>query len=1301
MPPYLLGLDAGSGSVRALLVDVESGRTTVAVRRWEHSPAPDGWGYDFDTDRNWGLLAEAVREALGRSGAAPTEVAGIAAASMRHSLVLVREGKVLFAVPNRDARAAAEGMEMAAREGDALAARTGRWPSPIFTAPRLAWLAARHPEWLEGAVALSLSDWVAFRLCGVLATDFSQAGESMLLDVARREWMTDWLAERGLSPALLPPLRPSGQYLGPLTEPAAADLGLPSGIPVAVGGADTQCALLALGALAPGDVGIVAGTTGPVQGVADRPVLDPEACLWTGIHVLPDRWVVESNGGPLGDALDWLAGLLFPDSPRPAARLVAEAARARPGAGGILSTFGGQVFNARALSLPVGSVTLSPFLSGDGPSRRADLCRAVLEGLAFVLRANLEQVAALVAQADGLPQAESLRHLMQADSLRYMMTGGLTRSPFWAQLVADVLGRPVRVSEIPEGTALGAAICAGVGAGLFADLAEGVARLGRVRTVEPDEEAARTYQALYAEWRDVRAAQAEAHDRAAGRVLESMAARAARPAVPSFRPRILVTAQMDEASLAELRRLGDVSYANYRETLQVLTGDDLVEALQGVHVFITEVDMVDLEALRQLPDLRVVVSCRGLAVNVDVEACTALGIPVLNAPGRNADAVADLTVAFMLALARKLIPADGFLRQPGGEAGDMARMGQAYEAFLGRELWGKTVGLVGLGAVGREVARRLAPFGVRLLVYDPYIRPEDAARHDAESVSLDELLVQSDFVSLHAPVTDETRGLIGREALARMKRGAFLINTARAALVDEEALVEALRSGHLAGAALDVFSVEPPASDHPLLGLPNVIATPHIGGNTAEVAAHQGHIVVKDLRRMLTGERPRHILNPQTLDGFSWTGPRRSADARVLEGLEGRPGPAVSDLQVAGERRAGGAEERRGGRAEEQRGGGAEEQRGGEAKERRRMETEHAIRHRVEEIVRRFCEKAVADPALRAFAARRRVMTHYTMTDLGLEFYIGFQDGEVVAGPGAPPTPAEVRMKATAEVLDSILTGRLSGQKAAMSGKLSFSGDVRTAMGVQRVQGDLIRLYSAAREEAGGVDFAALATAPAPAAVARPAPAPIGEDPRAEMVRAINELYQLGLITATGGNVSVRVEEREECWITPSQLYKGDLRPELMVRIDLAGNVLDEGVPAPSSEWPMHTAIYRARPEVQAIVHAHAPYATILALSGLPFLPITTEAAFFREVPVVPFIMPGTKELAEAVVKAMGRGPVCLLQNHGVVVAATSLRRACNILEVVERTAQLIWGCYAVGKKPPTLPKDVVRMLREVGEMMA
>ncbi|MCS7179716.1 MAG: FGGY family carbohydrate kinase, partial [Anaerolineae bacterium] len=175
-------------------------------------------------------------------------------------------GEVLFAVPNRDARAAAEGSEMAAGPGARVCGRTGCWPAPVFMAPRLVWLARHHPQWLEGAVALTVGDWVAWRLCGEMATDFSHAGETMLFDVARREWMTDFLAELGLPASLLPPVRPAGTLLGRLSTSAATDLGLAPGIPVAVGGADTQCALLAVGAVGPGDVGIVAGTTGPVQG---------------------------------------------------------------------------------------------------------------------------------------------------------------------------------------------------------------------------------------------------------------------------------------------------------------------------------------------------------------------------------------------------------------------------------------------------------------------------------------------------------------------------------------------------------------------------------------------------------------------------------------------------------------------------------------------------------------------------------------------------------------------------------------------------------------------------------------------------------------------------------------------------------------------------------------------------------------------------------------------------------------------------------------------------------------------------
>jgi len=146
--------------------------------------------------------------------------------------------------------------------------------------------------------------------------------------------------------------------------------------------------------------------------------------------------------------------------------------------------------------------------------------------------------------------------------------------------------------------------------------------------------------------------------------------------------------------------------------------------------------------------------------------------------------------------------------------------------------------------------------------------------------------------------------------------------------------------------------------------------------------------------------------------------------------------------------------------------------------------------------------------------------------------------------------------------------------------------------------------------------------------------------------------------------------------------------------------VLDSDALAPSSERLMHCAIYKARPDVGAVIHAHAPQATILGLTGLPFAPISTEAAFLGDLPRVPFIMPGTQELAEAVVEALGNRSAVLLQNHGLVVAASSLRRAADLAEIIERTAELILGCYAVGKEPPTLPGDVVTMLREMGGLM-
>ncbi len=225
----------------------------------------------------------------------------------------------------------------------------------------------------------------------------------------------------------------------------------------------------------------------------------------------------------------------------------------------------------------------------------------------------------------------------------------------------------------------------------------------------------------------------------------------------------------------------------------------------------------------------------------------------------------------MLMSLRHIPQSMDILRQEGGPQG-MVKMAVAFFELKGNELWGKTVGIIGLGAVGREVAKRLKGFGTKLLVYDPYVSQEAVDELDAAIVELDSLLREADVVTLHAALTDETKGMLGRRELDLMKPSALLVNTARAELTDEGALVDALEKGGIAGAALDVFVEEPPASDHPLLQLPNVIATPHIGGNTYEIPVHQSRIVVSDLERLFQGEKPLHVVNPETLDRFEWRG---------------------------------------------------------------------------------------------------------------------------------------------------------------------------------------------------------------------------------------------------------------------------------------------------------------------------------------------------------------------------------------------------------------------------------------------
>lgn len=263
---------------------------------------------------------------------------------------------------------------------------------------------------------------------------------------------------------------------------------------------------------------------------------------------------------------------------------------------------------------------------------------------------------------------------------------------------------------------------------------------------------------------------------------------------------------------------------------------------------------VTAELLEATPQLKVI-GRAGVGVdNIDLEAATRRGVLVMNTPGGNAVSVAEHTLALLLALARKVPAADQSTR--GGE--------WRKSEFAGFEVKGKTLGLVGLGRIGQEVARRAQAFEMIVVAYDPFVAAPLARDLGVELVPLDELLGRADFVSLHATLSPETQRLLNRETLAQCKRGVRIVNTARGELIDEAALTEALRSGQVAGAALDVFAQEPPRQSA-LLGLPNVIATPHIGGSTAEAQEEVGWRIAQQVRDYLKEGVVRNAVNLPTL----------------------------------------------------------------------------------------------------------------------------------------------------------------------------------------------------------------------------------------------------------------------------------------------------------------------------------------------------------------------------------------------------------------------------------------------------
>ncbi|MGH9211484.1 MAG: NAD(P)-dependent oxidoreductase [Acidimicrobiales bacterium] len=325
------------------------------------------------------------------------------------------------------------------------------------------------------------------------------------------------------------------------------------------------------------------------------------------------------------------------------------------------------------------------------------------------------------------------------------------------------------------------------------------------------------------------------------------------------RLRVLSTAPLRGPALAELEEIADLVEDPWlaHDPIRLYDAKGLAERIAAEHadVVICEADRCAGPVL-ELP-LVAIGAARGNPDNVDVAGATARGIPVLHAPGRNADGVAELTVGLLLAVTRGIVRADRDVR-----TNQVFRDGTLpYQRFRAWGIAGRTAGLVGLGAVGRAVRWRLEGLGMRVIAADPYM-PD--ATHD-----LDDLAREADVVSLHATVTPETVGLFDADLFARMREGAVFLNTARAALHDLDALTAALRSGHLGAAALDHFDGERLPPDHPLTDLDNVVLTPHIGGATYDAETNHTAMIVDGLVRLVRGERPRNVLNPEVLQGPS------------------------------------------------------------------------------------------------------------------------------------------------------------------------------------------------------------------------------------------------------------------------------------------------------------------------------------------------------------------------------------------------------------------------------------------------
>lgn len=340
----------------------------------------------------------------------------------------------------------------------------------------------------------------------------------------------------------------------------------------------------------------------------------------------------------------------------------------------------------------------------------------------------------------------------------------------------------------------------------------------------------------------------------------------------------LLTAEIDKKLLPRIKEVCDVKIEGWGKKLRILNEEELIEHLAGMEVLITSYDDVTEKVINSAPELKLIACTRSNPVNIDCEAADKRGIPVIYTPGRNSDCTAEFTIALMLNIANKIpmvyqdLKNGKYLAEEKKEIEVKSGLKEdvtwalngdsPYVIYKGMQLKGKKLGIAGYGDIGQKVAAIAGALGMEILVYDPYVSEVVINDNVQKKVSFEKLLKEADVISPHVKVVAETRNMFGEEEFKKMKKSALFVNTSRGAVIDEKALIDALRNEDIAGAALDVYESEPLAENHPFINeLNNVVITPHLGGATYQAITNHTLMIIEDLERFAEGKKMVNVYN--------------------------------------------------------------------------------------------------------------------------------------------------------------------------------------------------------------------------------------------------------------------------------------------------------------------------------------------------------------------------------------------------------------------------------------------------------